>query len=176
MKPMKEIVFAVTVTGAIILAASCRKIEELPDTPRIEFQSFEIFDTTDILGNKSKGGRLKFYFEDGDGNVGLKQPETRFDDSTNLFFTLYKKTNGIMQPASKNDPLAPAAYRVPYMVRLGQNKILKGTISVTFLYLFYTPADTISYDFYLEDRDYNESNVETTSEIILSVNKIYKKE
>jgi hypothetical protein len=176
MKTMKKLVFATTITGAMILAASCRKIEELPATPRIEFQSFEIFDTTDILGNKSKGGRLKFYFEDGDGNVGLKQPQASGDDSTNLFFTLYKKTNGIMQPASKNDPLTPAAYRVPYMERLGQNKILKGTISVTFLYLFFTTADTISYEFYLEDRDYKESNLETTSEIIVSVNNVYKKE
>jgi len=173
---MKKIIFAVTITGAILLATTCRKIEELPDIPRIEFQSFEIFDTTDILGNNAKGGKLKFYFEDGDGNVGLMQPENRLDDTTNLFFTLYRKTNGIMQPADKNDPLTPSAYRVPYMVRLGQNKILKGTISVTFLYLFYTSADTISYEFYLEDRQYNESNLETTSEIIVSVNNIYKKE
>jgi len=173
---MKKIFFVVIITGAVIFAVSCRKIEELPDTPRIEFQNFEIFDTTDILGNKSKGGRLKFYFEDGDGNVGLKQPETRFDDSTNLFFTLYKKTNGVMLPAKENDPLTPSDYRVPYMIRLGQNKILKGTISVTFLYLFYTTADTISYEFYLKDRQYNDSNLETTSEIIISENNIYKKE
>jgi hypothetical protein len=173
---MKKIIFAATITLVIILATTCRKIEELPDIPRIEFQSFEIFDTIDILGNNSKGGLLKFYFEDGDGNVGLKQPENILDDTTNLFFTLYRKTNGVMIKAPGNDPLTPSDYRIPYLVRLGQNKILKGTISVTFLYLFYTPADTISYEFYLEDRQYNESNLETTSEIIVSVNNIYKKE
>jgi len=58
----------------IVLAAlvSCREIEQLPPEPYIEFTSFEIFDTTDILGNVAKGGRLNFYFEDGDGDLGLQ--------------------------------------------------------------------------------------------------------
>jgi hypothetical protein len=60
------------------------------------------------------------------------------------------------------------------MVRLGQNKILRGTIQVTFLYLFATPADTIQYDFYIKDRALHKSNVTTTSEIIISANNIYR--
>jgi len=79
-----------------------------------------------------------------------------------------------MQPVADNDPLKPSPYRIPYMERLGQNKILKGTISVTFLYLFYSPTDTIRYDFYIKDRALNESNVASTSEIVLSVNKTYQ--
>jgi hypothetical protein len=146
----------------------------LPAVPHIEYTSFTIFDTTDILGNYSKGGRLRFHFEDGDGDLGLKPPAGTQTDSTNLFFTLYRKEGGIMLPAPANDPLFPSAYRIPYMSRLGQNKILKGTISVTFLYLFYSPADTIKYDFYIKDRALNESNVVSTNEIVLSVNSIYK--
>jgi hypothetical protein len=160
----------------IILAAavSCREIETLPPEPYIEFRSFEIFDTTDILGNVAKGGRLKFYFEDGDGDLGLKEPAGNQDDTTNLFLKLYKKKNGVMIPASDNDPLSPSDYRIPYMTRLGQNKILKGTIAATFMYLFYTPADTIIYDFYIVDRALHESNVASTVEIVVSVNKIYE--
>jgi hypothetical protein len=79
-----------------------------------------------------------------------------------------------MQPAPVNDLLKPSSYRIPYMERLGQNKILKGTISVTFLYLFYSPSDTIRYDFYIKDRAQNVSNVASTNEIILSVNNVYK--
>jgi hypothetical protein len=79
-----------------------------------------------------------------------------------------------MVPAEPNDPLTPSKYRIPYMERLGRDKILKGTISITFLYLFYSPSDTISYDFYLKDRALNSSNVETTTEIALSTNKTYK--
>ncbi len=76
---------------------------------------------------QSKGGRLKFYFEDGDGNLGLPAPEPgQENDSTNLFFTLYRMTDGVMDPAPDDDPLKPSDYRIPYMERTGQNKILKG--------------------------------------------------
>ena len=159
----------------LLSLGSCRKIEQLSKIPSIRFTNFTVFDTLDILGNQSKGGRLNFYFEDGDGDLGLKVPSEGQTDSTNLFFTLFRKTDGIMAPASEDDPLYPSSYRIPYMVRLGQNKILKGDISVTFLYLSYSPADTISYDFSIKDRALNESNWASTSEIVLSVNDIYTK-
>jgi hypothetical protein len=153
----------------ILLAIiSCRKIEHLSPVPHIEFKSFTVFDTMDILGNLAKGGRIKFSFEDGDGDLGLQSPSETQPDSTNLFFTLYRIKNGIMLPADNNDQLKPSAYRIPYMERLGQNKILKGTISVTFFYLFYSPADTITYDFYIQDRAFNKSNIASTSDIVRS--------
>jgi hypothetical protein len=161
----------------IILASySCKKIQELPATPHIDFKSFTIFDTTDILGNISKGGRLKFHFEDGDGDLGLNPPSSGSStDTTDLFLTLFRKKAGVMDSVSGLDPLLPShALRIPYMERLGQNKILKGTISVTFIYQFYLPTDTIKYDFYVKDRALNESNVASTSEIVPSVNKTYK--
>ncbi len=135
--------------------------------PHVEYTNFSVFDTLDILGNHSKGGRLRFHFEDGDGDVGLEAPVNGQLDSTNLFLTLYKKVNGEMIPDIK-----PASYRIPYMERLGRDKILKGTISVTFIYTF-LPADTISYDFYMKDRALNSSNVASTGEIVLTVNKTY---
>jgi hypothetical protein len=171
---MRKIGYLVIVLIIIFVLNSCRKVEQLPAIPHIEFTSFTIFDTTDILGNNSKGGRLRFYFEDGDGDLGLNAPTLDQTDSTNLFLTLFRKEGGVMMPAPDNDPLRPSPYRIPYMERTGQNKILKGTISVTFLYLFYSPADTIRYDFYIKDRALNESNVASTSEIVLSVNNTYK--
>ena len=155
---------------------SCRKIVQLPAVPHIEFANFTIFDTTDILGNKSKGGRLRFHFEDGDGDLGLNAPSDGMADSTNLFFTLFRKKGGVMLPTPDNDPLKPSSCRIPFMERLGQNKILKGTISVTFVYTFYEPKDSniIRYDFYIKDRALNESNVVSTNEIVLSVNNTYK--
>jgi hypothetical protein len=159
----------------LLSLGSCRKIEQLSKIPNITFTSFTVFDTLDPLGNQSKGGRLSFYFEDGDGDLGLKVPSSDQADSTNLFFTLFRKKDGIMAPASEDDPLYPSSYRIPYMVRLGQNKILRGDIMVTFLYLFYSPADTISYDFYIKDRALHKSNVASTSEIVVSVSKVYSK-
>lgn len=172
---MRLIKYLVILSTLFLALGSCRKIEHLSPVPHIEFRSFAVFDTLDILGNHAKGGRLKLYFEDGDGNLGLNTPTGTQTDTTNIFFTLFRKTGGTMAPAPANDPLKPSSYRIPYMERLGQNKIIKGTISVTFLYLFYTPKDTISYDFYIKDRDQNESNVASTGEIVLSVNNIYTK-
>ena len=159
----------------IVLSVSCVKFEHLPPEPYIEYRNFAVFDTIDILGNNCKGGRLKFYFEDGDGNLGLESPEETGLDTTNLFFTLYRKTGGVMLEVPENDPMKPSAYRIPFMKREGQNKILRGTISVTFIYLFYFPKDndTVMYEFNLKDRAENYSNTVSTREIPLSFNGIY---
>ena len=79
-----------------VAAIACTKIEQLPPEPRIEFRNFAVFDTTDILGNLCKGGRLTFYFEDGDGNLGLPTPDGTEYDTTNLFLKLFRKLDGIM--------------------------------------------------------------------------------
>jgi hypothetical protein len=172
---MKEIKYLVIILIVGFVLYSCRKIQQIPAAPHIEYTSFAIFDTTDILGNNSKGGKLRFSFEDGDGDLGLNSPSEGATDSTNLFLTLYRKKAGTMVLVTGLDPLLPyTAYRIPYMERLGQNKILKGTISVTFIYQSYSPGDTIRYDFYIKDRALNESNVVSTNEIIPSVNKTYK--
>jgi hypothetical protein len=171
---MKKISSLFLIFTCAFFLNSCKKIESMSPEPFVEFTSFTVFDTTDILGNRSKGGRLRFHFQDGDGDVGLDTPVNGQIDSTNLFITLNRKVDGVMVPAEPNDPLTPSKYRIPYMERLGRDKILKGTISITFLYLFYSPADTISYDFYLKDRALNSSNVASTTEIALSTNKTYK--
>ena len=161
---MKIIIVPVLVLFSILALASCGKIETLPPEPRIEYTSFTVFDTTDLLGNQIKGGKLKFYFEDGDGDLGLDVPDqTAEADTINLFVSLFRVNNGHISPAPANDPFAPTGFRIPYMERTGQNKILKGTISVIFFYLFYSQEDTIKYDFYIKDRADNSSNTATTS-------------
>jgi hypothetical protein len=173
---MRSVNYTAAVTLTLLFVISCGKIEKLPPEPSIEFKSFEIFDSTDILGNIVKGGRLHFSFVDGDGDLGLKSPELGTSvDSTNLFFILYRKTGGKFGEASGNDPLKPSPYRIPYMDRQGQNKILRGDISITFLYMFYTPADTIKYRFYVKDRADHPSDTATTCEIVITNNKICTK-
>lgn len=173
---MRKIKYLFIVSTALLSLISCLEIEKLPAIPRIEFTSFTVFDTLDILGNKSKAGRLDFYFEDGDGDLGLDEPSEFQTDTTNMYLTLFRKTDGIMVPALLLDPLLPySSYRIPYMEVLGQNKILKGNITISFLYQSYSQGDTIKYDFYITDRNLNESNVASTSEIIISENKVYSK-
>ncbi len=166
---------AISIIGILVLD-SCRKVEQLPAVPFIRFDRFVVFDTNTYLG-KYKAGRLEFYFEDGDGDLGLDTPDGFMTDTTNLFLTLYLKKGGVMVVSTdKSNVFLPyPSYRIPYMERLGVNKILKGTISLTFLYLFYSPADTIKYDFYIKDRALNESNVASTGEIVPAVNNTYTK-
>lgn len=172
---MKQSAAALIIIVILASYTGCIKVEQISPIPSIEFTSFEIFDTLDILGNVSKGGRLLFRFEDGDGDMGLGAPVGTQQDTTNLHLELYRKKDGLMEKVTdKYDPLLPyASYRIPYMERLGQNQILRGTISVTFIYQSYNEDDTIKYDFYINDRALNISNTEETVEIIVSENKIY---
>jgi len=170
---MRSVKYPSAVLLILLFISSCGKIEKLPPEPSIKFRSFEVFDSTDILGNSVKGGRLNFYFEDGDGDLGLPAPENNTgQDSTNLFFTLFRINGGAPVQAADNDPLKPSRYRIPYMDRQGQNKILRGNISVTFLYLFYSPSDTIKYEFFVKDRAEHSSNTASTCEIVLKANGI----
>lgn len=174
---MRTIKYLVVILIGVLAQGACGKIEQLSPVPHIKFTSFTVFDSITPLGNEDKAGKLKFYFEDGDGDIGLEAPMGNQTDSINMYLTLFRKKVGIMDTITdKKDPLLPYSfYRIPFMERLGQNKILKGTITVSFLYLSYSPGDTIKYDFYIKDRTLNESNMASTGEIIISVNNIYTK-
>lgn len=148
---------------------SCTQIESFPPIPEIEFRSFDLRDTL-ILSNPAKIGDLVFGFVDGDGDIGWEEPDTiPPDDSTayNLFFTLFEKIEGDFIRVDTPDIAAPINYIIPFIEREGQNKTIKGSIKVRFQYLFIN-FDTIRYEFYMVDRAFNKSNVETTPEIILS--------
>jgi hypothetical protein len=155
-----------------VLFFSCRKIESYPVIPSIEFQSFNIRDTVDLLGNQGKVGELVFSFVDGDGDIGLPQPDSTSTDTTNynLFFTLYEKLDGEFLKVDEDDLETPLNYRIPFIEMEGQNKTLKGEIQVDFFYfkIFLIKYDTIKYEFYLVDRALHKSNVEETDTIFLA--------
>lgn len=161
-----------------LFIGSCGKLEMLPSEPRISFESFSVFDTTDLLGNDVRGGRLRFYFEDGDGDVGLPPPppdtEDLKPDSINLFVSLYRVKNGVTAAALPGDPYYPTGFRIPYMVRNGRNKILRGHITALFTYLFYSEDDSVKYEFYIKDRAGNISNTETTGVISIFNKGVYE--
>ncbi len=167
MKRAVYIIFA----AVVIMAGSCKHIDNLSDVPAIEFRTFTLFDTVDILGNPAKAGTLEFSFEDGDGDLGLDAPvQPGIDPSSNLFLRLYRKTGNSFELAGPSDPLYPSEYRIPYLEPGGQNKILKGTIDVTLIYFLYSVTDTLYYDFWIKDRGGHESNTAATCVFVLSEN------
>ena len=163
-----KISFTILILTLLIFLGSCGPIEKLPPEPAIEFRTFALFDTTDILGNPARAGKLTFYFEDGDGDLGLASPDSiPYSSGNNLFLQLYRKTGGVFELAPPSDPLYPSEYRIPYLNAPGQNKVLKGNIDVTIIYFLYNDTDTLYYDFWIKDRKGNESNTATTCVIVL---------
>ncbi len=108
--------FSILIAVLVFSLFSCHKIEKLPPEPMVEFRSFSVFDTVDILGNPARAGKLTFYFEDGDGDLGLPDPDTSGTMATsNLFFQLFRQTDGEFVLAGISDPLYPSEYRIPFM-------------------------------------------------------------
>lgn len=151
----------------ILAIASCEEIQSYPDEPRINYESFSLFITTDALGNEFLLGRMSFEFIDGDGNLGMIAPDsTDINDSLkyNLFMSLYDFKDGDF---IKIEDLESQNFRIPYIERTGQNKTLKGTITVDLEYKNFR-YDTIFYTFYITDRDFNRSNTDTTDVVIVA--------
>ena len=124
-----------------------------------------MFDSIDILGNEHRAGVIEFYFEDGDGDIGIKQPLPGIpdQDTINLYFHQFNKENGAFDL-----PKDTLNYRIPYIERIGQNQVIQGTIEITILYIGFSENDTIKYNFYLKDRAGHESNISTSCEISFS--------
>ncbi len=152
-----------------VLFFSCRKIESYPVIPEIEYKSFTLRDTIDPLGNPGKIGELLFGFVDGDGDIGLPQPDSTTTDTTNfnLFITMYEMLDGEFIKVDEDDLETPLNYRIPYIESEGQNKTLKGEIQVDFFYLI-IKYDTIKYKFYIVDRALHKSNDQETDTIFFS--------
>ena len=147
---------------------SCDEFVSYPDTPVISFKAFTLYRTTDILGNEILLGKLDIDFTDGDGDVGLNQPDSdTLADSLkyNLFLTLHEFKDGDL--IEVEEPEGTLFYRIPYMERTGQNKTLQGTITVDIEYKT-VEYDIIAYTFYLMDRAYNRSNTDTTGLIVFT--------
>ena len=156
------------ILGVLLLFFSgCGDIETIPDVPVITYKSHTIYLTTDDLGNNIVLIQLNIEFTDGDGDIGFKPtslPNEPDSLNYNFFMTLYDYKDGEFE---KVEGLEMMKYRIPYIERKGQNKVLKGNIYIDLEYqtIIY---DTIFYSFYLVDRQFNKSNVDSTDVIILS--------
>lgn len=152
-----------------IIALSCFEIEDYPDTPHISFKEVEFKDSIDALDNIVKLCRLKFNITDGDGNIGLHDYDTlgRFHKDSvyynNLFIKLFEKKESEYKEILYNPTLN---YRTPYINDQGFNKSLKAEIQVKFEFIpSLFPYDTIQFEFYIVDRDFNKSNIVVSPDI-----------
>ncbi|MCL2290428.1 MAG: hypothetical protein FWC34_06970 [Bacteroidetes bacterium] len=162
---MKKIVYSGIIL--IVFLYACRKPERFSDIPEIKFISFEKLNQDE--------GRLAFYFQDGDGDIGLDNRDNYppFDTSSiyryNFFCDYYEKRNGIFQkidsiinPKGELEPFNLNG-RIPRLSNLPGESI-NGEIYYTFSPSYYDTfspySDTVKLKFYIVDRKLNHSNVE----------------
>ena len=166
----KVFIYRIMTLGlTVMLLLACDRYEpQYPDVPEIDYESFSLYYEIDTLGQRKLSGDLLFSFTDGDGNIGLKpvldtlglsMPDTLL---YNLFLQLYdyKDDRFVEVPEEEGGKYK---YRIPYL----DKQPLIGTISVKIDYPIIL-HDTIFYTFYLYDRDFNKSNVDSTEVIIFT--------
>ena len=153
----------------LTLLVSCEEIAPVyPIEPVVDYQSFGFFISVDELGNKNLVGRLTFDFTDGDGNVGLhpisdtlaiNQPDSV---KYNFFLQVHelKRNEYVPLPDEEGGVLK---YRIPYL----DKQPLKGTMDLDIFYPVIV-TDTFFYTFFITDRDFNRSNLDTTDVIVLT--------
>jgi len=166
---MKRI--ATLLFSALLLMISCNEVDPVyPDEPLVDYQGFGLFITTDALGNNTLIGQLSFDFTDGDGNLGLlplplvDSSDLNIPDTVKYNFFLYlydlQGYDWVQIPEEDGGILK---YRIPYL----NKQPLSGTMDLKISYPIIT-YDTIYYTFYVYDRDFNRSNIDTTDIIVLS--------
>tara|TARA_B100001287_G_scaffold246156_1_gene223945 strand:+ start:1595 stop:2119 length:525 start_codon:yes stop_codon:yes gene_type:complete len=147
---------------------SCLKPETYPVEPKIDFVDFVA---------SSDSGTLTFSFTDGDGNVGLDQDMLNYPFEPgnfyhhNIYINYYEISDGELvkgtsDPSGNNSPNYDTVFfpfRVENLTPSGQNKALKGTISVVLEPFYFNPnsvsSDSIKYEILLIDRSLNHSNL-----------------
>lgn len=155
---------------AFLAVSGCKLPESVPEIPQVEFKSFTLEEKTNELGGNILVGTLKFWFRDGDGDIGIPTPDSiQVGDTTysNLFFTLHEKKDGTYRKIGKDELPSPLYYRIPDDPKIepqGQNKTLSGEVAVEFEYLG-IEYDTIMYTFFMLDRAGHRSNTDTTTDI-----------
>jgi hypothetical protein len=160
--------FLVVTASAAFFLSGCEEIKSYPDEPYIEYKTFGLYRTTDALGNPILQGQLQFGFTDGNGDIGLNQPDSATIADTlkyNMFLRLYELKNGILTRVE--GVAGEYNYRIPFIERTGQNKTLKGDIYVDLEYKTIV-YDSILYTFYIMDRAFNRSNTDTTGLIVFT--------
>ena len=149
----------------IVTFFSCLEIEEASNIPEIEFLRYEVLDNIDLLGNQQYEVLLFFSFIDGDGDIGYDRADTT-NQKENFFYTLFVKENNEFIDYTIEDTID---YIIPYIEPQKSVRVVKGEIKASFeLKKAIFPYDTVKFDVYITDRAKNESNIETTSEIILT--------
>ena len=165
----KITLFFLCVLGGLLLV-SCMKRVKFPKEPVLEFVSLTINESGTSVDEKAT---LLLSFTDGDGNVGLDESfdYPPFDLGSayyyNFFVTYYAKRNGEFVAFPEFEFNA----RLPRFLSTDSPEPLAGEIKrvldIRNISLTAPDIDTIKFECWLVDRDFNESNHVFTNEIFV---------
>jgi hypothetical protein len=163
----KTLLFA---TFLISILYACDKLENYSELPSVEFKQVYLADTVDVLGNDVKLQNITVVVIDGDGNLGLNSEDTVADFApgkeyyNNLFIQISAKQDGTYNSLTKLSE--NLKYRIPYKAPIGQNKYLKAEVKIKVeIPLGYFDYDTVRYEIFVYDRDFNKSETEISCDI-----------
>lgn len=167
---MKYLRFIPAVIFLAISFNGCKKPDEFPLIPSIEFKS--IYSTKNSQGYDQKVF-VTVSFTDGDGNIGYYSVESgrnepMFDDPTSQYYNNFIVKTLILQNGIWNSIDTPISARIPYLTPEGANKGLRGEILREFTVPIPLVQDTLRYEIFIYDRALNKSNTISTSNIILN--------
>lgn len=155
--------------GLCLLALSgCHRPEKFSEVPHIEFISIEKEDDGTGTDNQAL---LTIHFQDGDGDIGLRESDTVgvfSKDSLfyyNFFIDFYEKQHGQWVKVDLSTPLHA---RVPY---LSENvpESIQGELSIlTYINNYNSSFDTVKLSCHIVDRALHVSNSVETPEIIVN--------
>lgn len=155
-----------------LLSYACIETDPVSPVPEITFTSIELGIVYDPkLEQEIMVGTLKFEFQDGDADFGIYEDiaaDSTLPDSIrfNLFLIDYYKLDGIyylIEHDTNNPPPYYTIFYNPKFDRVGQNKTVKGNITLTLTDI--PEYDTIKYDFFIRDRALHISNIESTPDL-----------
>lgn len=150
----------------VLMASSCRKFEEYPPEPQIEYQNFKLL--VNPTTGKVEKGRLSISYRDGDGDIGLDQTDTlppyniSGDFYYNFVLRFYEKQHGQFVEI-------PGFFsgRIPPLIPKNQKKSIKGIIEYDLDVVNETSSyDTIQFRVKLIDRALHISNEVISPEFV----------
>jgi len=142
----------------LVFLCACRKPERFSIIPEIKLISFEEYQPTDT----TIGAILTFYFQDGDGDLGLNDEDkySPYDTGSiyyyNFFCDYYEKQNGFFVEIEHPIPYHARFPRLSYL----PDEPISGEIYIKMPSYFDSPYDTTKIRFYIVDRKLHHSNIE----------------
>lgn len=161
-----------------LISIGCKKEDPTPVPPFITFID------ASVASNKASAV-VKIEFSDENGDLGLRQEENEGQQQYNVFVDYYEKINGkwvlksplivwnpdIQNPLGGTYDTSITNLRIPFIENEAQ-RALQGEISLDLLlnaqnFAFTAHPDTVKYDISIQDRAFQNSNVITTTDIII---------